>query len=137
MSTELNYARKLVGAAIVAPDHYLDIITLACAVTHKIDDFFTAPRILALGEKGSGKSTVLTVANYLAANAEPVTGVLAMTGPSYVADFRMNPKATHVIDEIHHLFGRQAATARTLSSTPTLTRDTGAIPPTRKCRRTK
>jgi hypothetical protein len=105
-STELDYARKLVGSAVYAPSHYLDIITLACAVTHKIDDLFTAPRILFLGEKGSGKSNALTVAHYLSANAEPVTGVLAMTAPSYVADFRLNPKCTHVMDEINHLFGQ-------------------------------
>jgi hypothetical protein len=48
---------------------------------------------------------VLTVASYLSANCEPITGVLAMTAPSYVADFRMNPRATHPIDEVHHLFG--------------------------------
>lgn len=111
-SNELDYARELVGDAIVAPDHYLDIITVACALTHKIDDVFTAPRILALGEKGSGKSTVLTVANYLSANAEPVTGVLAMTAPSYVADFRMNPKSTHVIDEVNHLFGEAGSSGK-------------------------
>ncbi|HZZ17175.1 MAG TPA: DUF3631 domain-containing protein, partial [Candidatus Sulfotelmatobacter sp.] len=104
-STELDYARQLAGSAIVAEPHCLDVITLACAATHKIDDLFTALRLLALGEKGSGKSTVLTVASYLSANPEPVTGVLAMTAPSYVADFRMNSKATHFLDEIHHLFG--------------------------------
>src|SRR6201986_4813333 len=98
-STELDYARKLTGTAISAPDHVLDAFTVACAVTHRIDDLYTAFRWLTLGEKGSGKSTTLTVASYLAANCEPVTGVLGMTAPSYVADFRMNPRATHPIDE--------------------------------------
>lgn len=104
--TELDYARQLVGSAIVAPDHYMDVITLVCMATYKIDDLHTAARLLALGEQGTGKSTVLTVASYLAANCEPITGVLGMTAPSYVADFRMNPRATHLIDEIHHLFGQ-------------------------------
>jgi hypothetical protein len=112
-STEIDYARKLVGSAIYAPDHYLDIITLACTATHKIDDLFTAPRFLFLGEKGSGKSNALTVAHYLSASAEPVTGVLAMTAPSYVADFRLNPKCTHVIDEINHLFGQAGSNGKT------------------------
>lgn len=112
MSKELDYARELVGSAISAPDHYLDVITLACATTHKIDDFFSAPRILSLGEKGTGKSTVLTVASYLAANAGPVTGVLAMTAPSYVADYRMNPHTTPVIDEVNHLFGEAGSNGK-------------------------
>ena len=105
-STELDYARKLAGSAISAPDHVLDAFTVACAVTHRIDDLYTAFRWLTLGEPGSGKSTTLTVASYLAANTEPVTGVLGMTAPSYVADFRMNPRSTHLIDEVHHLFGQ-------------------------------
>ena len=104
-STELDYARKLTGSAISAPDHMLDAFTVACAVTHRIDDLYTAFRWLTLGPPGSGKSTTLTVGSYLAANAEPVTGVLGMTAPSYVADFRMNPHSTHFIDESHHLFG--------------------------------
>lgn len=104
-ATELDYARKLTGTAISAPDHVLDAFTVACAVTHRIDDLYTAFRWLTLGEAGSGKSTTLTVAGYLAANTEPVTGVLGMTAPSYVADFRMNPRSTHLIDEVHHLFG--------------------------------
>lgn len=111
-ATEIDYARKLVGSAVCAPSHYLDIITLACTATHKIDDLFTAPRILFLGEKGTGKSNALTVANYLSANAEPVTGVLAMTAPSYVADFRLNPKCTHVIDEVNHLFGQAGSNGK-------------------------
>ena len=104
-STELDYARELVGSAIVAPDHHKDVITLTCAATYKIDDLHTACRLLALGPAGAGKSTVLTTASYLAANCEPITGVLGMTAPSYVADFRVNPRSTHLIDEIHHLFG--------------------------------
>jgi hypothetical protein len=105
MSKELDFARELVGSAIYAPDHYLDVITLACAATHRIDDFFSAPRILSLGLKGSGKSTILKVAQRLAAHTTAPTGVLAMTAPSYVADFRMEPRCTHLIDEINHLFG--------------------------------
>lgn len=109
---ELDYTRELVGSAIHAAPHYLDVITLACAVTHKIDDFFTAPRILSLGEKGSGKSTVLTVANYLARGTTGVAGVLAMTAPSYVADFRLNPHWTPVIDEVNHLFGEAGSNGK-------------------------
>lgn len=105
ISNELNYARQLVGEAMVAPDHCLDVITIACAATYRVDDFFTAPRILALGKKGTGKSTLLKIAKYLAANTTAPTGVLAMTAPSYVADFRMNPKCTHLLDEVNHLFG--------------------------------
>lgn len=112
MSAELDYARELVASAINAPDHYHTIITLACAVTHRIDDFFSAPRILALGEAGSGKSQVLTVVSYLAAEAGPVTGVLAMTAPSYVADYRMNTHHTPVIDEVNHLFGQAGANGK-------------------------
>lgn len=104
-SRELDYANDLVASAIVAPDHYHHVLTVAYALTHKIDDVFTAPRILALGLKGSGKSTILKCAYRLAANACPPTGVKAMTAPSYVADFRMNPKSTHNLDELNHLFG--------------------------------
>lgn len=109
---ELDYARELVASAIVAPDHYHDVITVASALTHKIDDVFTAPRILSLGLKGSGKSTILKVAYRLSANACPVTGVKAMTAPSYVADFRMTPNATHCIDELNHLFGQMGENAK-------------------------
>ena len=111
-STELDYARELTGSAMVAPDHYLDIITVACGLTYKIDDVFTAPRILALGAKGSGKSTALKVANYLAANTTGPTGVLAMTAPSYVAEYRMNARWTPCIDEINHLFGEAGNTGK-------------------------
>lgn len=104
-STELDYAAKLTASALYAPDHYAHVITMACALTHKIDDVDSAPRILALGLKGSGKSTILKIAYRLAANACPPTGVKAMTAPSYVADFRMNPRCTHPIDEVNHLFG--------------------------------
>jgi hypothetical protein len=104
-STEIDYARELVGSAVHAPDHYLDVITLACAASYKIDDLESAPRILTLGLKGSGKSTVLKVAARLANCAGPVTGVLGMTAPSYVAEYRMEPHWTPCIDEMHHLFG--------------------------------
>lgn len=105
MSQELDYARELVASAIYAPDHYIDVITIACAATYKVDDFYTAPRILSLGKKGTGKSTLLKVAKYLANGTTGPTGVLAMTAPSYVADYRMNPHWTPLIDEINHLFG--------------------------------
>jgi hypothetical protein len=105
ISEELDYARTLVGQAIHAPDPYIDAITLACAVTHRINDLFSAPRVLALGPPGSGKSTLLTVASYLANCAGPPTGVLSMTAPSYVAEFRLNPAWTPCIDEISQLFG--------------------------------
>lgn len=105
MSNELDFAYELSKSAIIAPDHYHTVITLACAATHKIDDLDSAARILALGLKGSGKSTLLKVARYLAANTTAPTGVLAMTAPSYVADFRLNPHCTHLIDEISQLFG--------------------------------
>ncbi len=108
----LNYVRGVIAEAIIAPDHYLDVVALACALTHKIDDVFTAPRILALGKKGSGKSTLLTVASYLAANAGPVTGVKAMTGPSYVAEYRANEHWTGTLDEVNHLFGESGSNAK-------------------------
>lgn len=104
-STELEYANKLTASALYAPDHYAHVITVASALTWKIDDVDSAPRILALGLKGSGKSTILKIAYRLAANASPPTGVKAMTAPSYVADFRMNPRCTHNLDECNHLFG--------------------------------
>lgn len=104
MDEALDYARELTGSALHAPGHYLDVITLACALTHKIDDVYSAPRILALGPQGSGKSQVLTVANQLAAHAGPVMGIRAMTGPSYVGAFRMNPRHTPFLDEVNHLF---------------------------------
>lgn len=104
-STELDYARKLIVSALYAPDHYADVLVMACALTHKIDEVDSAPRIVAMGLKGSGKSTVLKIAYRLCAGAQPVTGVKAMTAPSYVADFRTDPHAVHMIDEIHHLFG--------------------------------
>lgn len=105
ISTELEYARNMVGSAIWAPEHYIDVITLACAATYKIDDLENAARIISLGNQGSGKSTVLTVASYLAANTTAPTGVLGMTAPSYVADYRMMPNWTPLIDEVNHLFG--------------------------------
>jgi hypothetical protein len=111
-STELDYARKLVASALYAPDHYADVIAVACALTHKIDDVDSAPRILALGLKGSGKSTILKIAYRLAANATPPTGVKAMTGPSYVADFRMNPRSTHLLDEVNQLFGEAGSNGK-------------------------
>jgi hypothetical protein len=111
-STELDYADQLVKSAIYAPDHYSTVITLACALTHKIDDVDSAPRILALGLKGSGKSTILKVSYRLAANATPPTGVKAMTAPSYVADFRMNPRTTHDLDEVNHLFGETGSNGK-------------------------
>lgn len=104
-AAEFDYARQLTGSALYAPPHYADVITAACALTHKIDETDSAPRILALGPQGSGKSTILKIAYRLAANACPPTGVKAMTAPSYVADFRMNPRCTHNIDEVNHLFG--------------------------------
>lgn len=111
-STELDYARELVASAMIAPDHYHDVITLACAATYKVDDFDHACRILALGLKGSGKSTLLKVARFLAANTTAPTGVLAMTAPSYVADFRLNPRCTHLIDEISQLFGPMGSSGK-------------------------
>lgn len=111
-SKELDYAREKVGEAIIAPAHYLDVITIACAATHRVNDFDSAARILSLGKKGSGKSTLLKVAKYLAANTTAPTGVLGMTAPSYVADFRMNPNCTHLIDEINHLFGEAGSNGK-------------------------
>lgn len=112
MSNEVNYARELVGSALIAPDHVLDFLTIAYTATNFVDDLFNAARILALGEKGSGKSTVLKVANYLAANTTGPTGVLAMTAPSYVADYRMNPKWTPLIDETNHLWGEAGSNGK-------------------------
>ena len=107
MSDELDYARELVASAIHAPSHYIDVITLACAATYRIhdEDMISAPRILFLGLKGSGKSRGLTVASYLANHAGPPTGVRSMTAPSYVAEFRMEPGFTPCLDELNHLFG--------------------------------
>lgn len=109
---ELDYARELTDSALVAPPHYIDVITVACAATYKIDYLFTAPRIIALGLKGSGKSTVLKVANYLANGTTGPTGVLAMTAPSYVADYRMNPHWTPLLDEVNHLFGEAGSNGK-------------------------
>ena len=103
--TELDYADKLVKSAIYAPEHYATVITLACALTHKIDDVDSAPRVIALGLPGSGKSTMLRVAYRLAANCMEPTAVLAMSAPSYIAEFRMNPRCTPNLDEINQLFG--------------------------------
>lgn len=111
-STELDYANRLVASALYAPDHYHHVIAMACALTYKIDDVDSAARILALGLKGSGKSTLLKIAYRLAAHASPPTGVRAMTAPSYVADFRMEPRCTHCIDEINHLFGEAGANGK-------------------------
>lgn len=102
---ELDHVRELVASAVYAPEHYIDVITIACALTWKLDDFESAPRIIALGEPGSGKSTVLTVGSFLSRSGQPPTGVLLMSAPSYVGEFRIDPYFTPCIDEIHHLFG--------------------------------
>jgi hypothetical protein len=109
-STALDYAREQVASAVHAPDHYIDVITLACALTYRLDGLNSAARILALGEKGSGKSTVLTVASFLARDAGTPTGVTAMTAPSYISDYKANPNQTPVLDEINHLFGAAGTT---------------------------
>lgn len=111
-SRPLDYTRELTGEAISAPDHYLDVITLACAVTYRVDDLWTAPYILALGTKGCGKSTLMTVAGYLANGTSSVTGITALTAPSYVAEFRLNPYHTPLLDEVNHLFGQAGNNAK-------------------------
>lgn len=108
VSRELDHARELIGSALILPDHYLDIITLACALTHKTDDFRTAPRVLVLGEMGSGKSQVLEVASYLVRQdkgAPVITGIHQITAPGYVANYKLDPYYVPMIDEINHLFG--------------------------------
>lgn len=105
-STEMDYAYELVKSALYAPDHYATVLTMACALSYKLDDVDSKPHILALGLKGSGKSTILKIAYRLASKSESVTAVKAMTAPSFVADFRMTPGCTHPIDEINHLFGQ-------------------------------
>jgi len=111
-SRELDFARGLVAEAISAPDVYLDIITLACAVTHRINDLYSAPRILALGERGCGKSSLLTLASYLAAGTTSPTGITAMTAPSYVASYRANENWTPLLDEVNHLFGEMGVNGK-------------------------
>lgn len=105
-STEMDYAYELVKSALYAPDHYATVLTMACALSYKLDDVDSKPHILALGLKGSGKSTILKIAYRLASKSESVTAVKAMTAPSFVADFRMTPGCTHPLDEINHLFGQ-------------------------------
>jgi len=111
-STELDYTDNLVKSALYAPDHYSTVLTMACALSYKLDDVDSKPHILALGLKGSGKSTVLKIAYRLAAKCESVTAVKAMTAPSFVADFRVNPGCTHPIDEINHLFGEAGSNGK-------------------------
>jgi hypothetical protein len=105
MSRELDYVRELVASAISAPDHVLDVVTLACAVTHKMDDFDSAPRVLALGKASSGKSRVLTVASYLARGAGVPAAASSVTYASYVAEYKLDPQHTTLIDEVQHIFG--------------------------------
>jgi len=111
-STEFDYAYELVKSALYAPDHYSTVITMACGLSYKLDDVDSKPHILALGLKGSGKSTILKIAYRLASKSESVTAVKAMTAPSFVADFRVTPGCTHEIDEINHLFGEAGANGK-------------------------
>lgn len=104
-STEFDYCYDLVKSALYAPDHYATVILMACALSYKLDEVDSKPHILALGLKGSGKSTILKIAFRLANKPEAPTGVKAMTAPSFVAGFRVNPGGTQLLDEINHLFG--------------------------------
>ena len=111
-STEFDYTHDLVKSALYAPDHYATILLMACALSHKLDDVDSKPHILALGLKGSGKSTILKIAYRLAYKSESPTGVKGMTAPSFVADFRMTPGCTHPIDEVNHLFGEAGSNGK-------------------------
>ena len=99
----LDDARAFAASILYATDEQLDALTLACAVSHTLDSFSTAPELLFTStEKESGKTTGEDIVMMLANNgwtADPTSYALR-------AKFNEAEKPTLIIDEISDVFGR-------------------------------
>lgn len=104
-STPLDYSRELTAEAVIAPDHYLDVLALTFGLTHKIDEVSHAPYIFAQGAKNGGKTQILRAAMRLAGGATHPIAIVNQTAPAYVSQYRINEHHTPLLDEVHQMFG--------------------------------
>jgi hypothetical protein len=99
----LDDDRAFAASILYATDEQLDALTLACAVSHTLDSFSTAPELLFTSpEKESGKTTAQDIVLMLANNAwsaDPTSYALR-------AKFNEPEKPTIIIDEVSDIFGR-------------------------------
>lgn len=105
-ATELDYVRSIIEKTTTLKPHQMDALALTFAVTHITDAFTTLPRVLALGEKSTGKSDVVILAELLSRNGKLGPAKL-MTEPSIRSAFKLADGDTVTVcaDEISKLFG--------------------------------
>jgi hypothetical protein len=111
---ELDYVRQFISDATTLNTHQIDALALVMAVTHATEAFSTLPRVLALGEKGTGKSEVLEIADLLCANTM-LAPAKQMTEPSIRSMFRMAAPDTMTLcaDEISKMLGADGTKGET------------------------
>jgi hypothetical protein len=94
--------RTFASKFVYMSEEMLDALILVAEVSHCLDSFTTAPRILADGEKESGKTTLLDAISMLSQNAwEAET-----TQPALRAAFKMPDRPVLILDEISQFFGK-------------------------------
>lgn len=106
-TAELDYVRSFIERTTTLKPHQMDALALTFAVTHMTDAFTTLPRVLALGEKSTGKTDVIILADMLAHNGKLGPAKL-MTEPSIRSAFKLvdGDTVTVCADEISKLFGQ-------------------------------
>lgn len=98
----LDSEREFAASILYASDEQIDALVLALGVSHNIDLFNTAPRLLAVSdEPQSGKSTLLHLVLMLALNGWKADA----TSFALRARFSQPGKTAFVHDEISKLFG--------------------------------
>jgi len=111
---ELDYTAMFIDRATTLKPHQMDVLALVMAATNITDAFATLPRILALGEKGTGKSEVLEIADMLAHNTY-LGAAKQMTEPGIRSLFKMGAGDTMTLcaDEISKMLGADGTKGET------------------------